>query len=161
MIICFFCLHRRSGHFTYPIICDLSVEIYEDEQFREIPFTWLFCVRQLYAWNAYLKCIQTKSYFGEVQSGRWRVIFDAITTKICEHTQTLVIHCLPICLLVATNNCWVDFHEVWYYGVLLKLVDTFQFGEKSDNCNRHYMRIYMCFCAHLRCSFRDHCGLPH
>lgn len=27
MIICFFSLHKRSSHFTYPIIYDLSVEI--------------------------------------------------------------------------------------------------------------------------------------
>jgi hypothetical protein len=33
-----------------------------------------------------LKCIKTKSYFGEAQTGRWRVIFDAFITKSCEHT---------------------------------------------------------------------------
>jgi hypothetical protein len=33
---------------------------------------------------------------------------------------------------------WTDFHEIWYWEVLLKSVDTFQFWLKSDNNNVHF-----------------------
>jgi hypothetical protein len=36
------------------------------------------------------------------------------------------------------ENCRTDFHEIWYWRVSLRAVDTFQFWFKSDNNNGHF-----------------------
>jgi hypothetical protein len=44
---------------------------------------------------------------------------------------------LPICMQQLENS-WMDFHEIWYWEVLLKFVCTFQCWLKSDDNNGHF-----------------------
>jgi hypothetical protein len=46
------------------------------------------------------------------------------------------------------QNHWMDFHKIWYWGVLLKCICTFQFWLKSNNNNGHFTWWPKCVSMH-------------
>jgi hypothetical protein len=44
----------------------------------------------------------------------------------------------PSAHMCQLDYCWMDFHEILYWGVSLKFVDKFQFWLKSDDNNGHF-----------------------
>lgn len=62
-------------------------------------------------------------------------------------------------LMKHLGNSWMDFHEILYYGLLLKFADTFQFYLKSDKNGGHFTNIFALWCLYqencLWCKFRN------
>jgi hypothetical protein len=46
--------------------------------------------------------------------------------------------CLSICPHVTTQKLLNRFHPIWYWGVLLRFFNTFQFFLKSDHNNGYF-----------------------
>jgi hypothetical protein len=56
----------------------------------------------------------------------------------------LTFPCLSVCPHLTAKELVMDFHEIWYWAVILKFVDTFQLWSKFSNNNKHFPQRPTC-----------------